>query len=469
MQNTTQVSTNRQDKITKVNFLNNSISNNIVVAPTEAINTNVMGCVSLLQVIKAQENTSIEIITKDIEKIRKVATDRTTQIIIDNIDKSLTAKTMYINQALINYSKDKNLFENIKDMDKKALANYLKDRNLSIYNYDNFSDDSDTKKFVPFPYAGGKQGGNKVYMQELARKAFGTNKYKTWVDPFTGAFGATYNVLPILLENGIEKIVINDINKSIINTYRQIQKNPKKVQRELASISIDYYKEFGKFKPETKKEARALHNKLEAEFLELELQRKMTPRRAALFMFLMTKAAGGMVDYDMKSKTCKFETSYEKVNIDLLINKVAIYHKIFNTVKMTFKSVMYQTIFKKYAKDTTALMLIDPPYMEYSEEETEKSCSYTYGIDFNHKELLNKLRNVEFDFFYYNNHNPLLQRYAQAHSLTYIKTERFYANGSKGRTKAVEITMLKLANRVKTTNSFNYVSANNIATAELAA
>jgi len=409
---------------------------------------------SLLQTLKSTSNTSINLITKGIRKIHKQVVERTSKIIVKSIHKPFVSQNMYVNQALLNYSKNKDLFVSLKHMNNKKLQVFLKQRDLELVNYDSFSDDSDTKKFVLFPYAGGKQGVNKTAMQSLIEDAFKKKQYTKFIDIFAGGMGATYNVLPILLQNSIEEVVINDINKSIINVYRQIQKKPKQVQRHLASISLDYYKKHGKFKPDSREEARALHISIEKEFKELEIQKKMSPRRAALFLFLMHKSTGAMLDYDMQTKTCFFETSYKIINIELLINKVALYHQILISTKITFKSVQYQTLLKKYKNSSDALLLIDPPYIEYSEKESNSSSSFTYGINFNHKELLNKMKNIEADFIYYNNHNPLIENFATRHSYRYSKNSRTYANGILERTVAIEICMSKLPKRSNQT-SFN--------------
>ena len=407
-------------------------------------NTKATQTISLLQTLKTNNNVSVNLIEQGFKKIQKQAIDRTSKIIIETVNKPFVSKNMYINQALINYSKDKDLFDSLEKMNEPELETFLKGRDLDIVNYDSFSDNSDTKKLVLFPYAGGKQGVNKTAMQSLVSKAFKKNKYTKFIDSFTGGLGATYNVLPILLANNVEEVVINDINKSIINVYRQIQRKPKQVQHQLASISIDYYKQYGKFAPTTRKQARALHTKIEQEFKKLELKKKMSPRRAALFLFLMHKTTGAMVDYDMGTQTCFFETSYKIINIDFLINKVAIYHKLLTSTKISFKSVQYQTLFKRYKNDSDVLLLIDPPYIEYSEVESENSCCFTYGIDFNHKELLLKLKNLDTDFIYYNNHNPLLEKFASKQGYSYKKNERTYSNNSEDRTKAIEICMTKL-------------------------
>lgn len=428
---------------------------------TKATKSTNSTCISLLQTIKQKEGyISGPIINTGIKAIRKVATDRTTEIIKENIDRPLLSKNMYINQALINYSKDQDIFDSIEAMDTKKLTKYLKDRDLNLYNYDSFADDSDTKKFTLFPYAGGKQGVNKSKMQTLVGNAFKNKKYTKFIDAFAGGLGAVYNVLPTLLKNGVEEIVVNDINKSIINVYRQVQKRPKQVQRQLASIALDYYKKFGKFSPETREEARELHNKLEKEFKQLEITRTMSPRRAALFLFLMHKSTGGMLDYDMKTKTCFFETSYKIINIDLLINKVQLFHKILTSTKFKFKSVKYQTILK--ACNDTDLVLLDPPYLEFqASQATTKGCSFTYGItDFNHKELLNKCKNLKSDWIYYNNNNPLIEQFSKKHNYSYSKNNRTYSNGVMvGMNKSsTEICMTKFTSVNK---SINYTAANN--------
>jgi DNA-cytosine methyltransferase len=403
-------------------------------------------CISLLQTIKLKEGyVSGPIITQGIKAIRKTATDRTTEVIKAHINKPLLSKNMYINQALINYSKDQDIFENIEAMNSEELTTYLKDRDSGILNFDSFADNSNTKKLVLFPYAGGKQGVNKSKMQSLVSNAFKTKKYTRFIDSFAGGLGATYNVLPIILKNNIEEIVVNDINKSIINLYRQIQKNPKQVQRQLASISLDYFKEFGKFAPETREEARALHIKLEAEFKQLELDKKMNPRRTSLFMYLIHQSTGAMTDWNIEAKISKFEKSYKIINLDLLINKVALYNKILNSTKFKLKSVKYQTLFNTYKTDTNALMLIDPPYIEYQEKiETTEGCSFTYGINFDQKELLTKVKSLKCDLIYYNNHNPLIENFAIKNGFNYSKNSRTFANNSEDRTKSVEICMTKL-------------------------
>ena len=426
---------------------------------------------SLLTMVKAKNNSFCKIIDKNIRAIRKLATDRTTNIIEKNIDRNLLSINMYVNQALIKYSKNPDVFDAIEKISDIELTKYLKNANLNILNFDSFSDDSDSKKFVLFPYAGGKQGVNKTNMQALTKNAFNHKKYTKFVDAFAGAFGATYNILPVILEQDIKEVLVNDINISIINTYRQVQRNPNQVMKHLASISIDNYKEFNQFQPETREEARRLHVKLEAEFKKLELQKNINPRRAALFMFLIHKSTGGMLDYDMKTKTCFFETSYKVIDIDRLINKVKLFHVILNSVKMTFKSVPYQTLFKTYKNDKDTLILIDPPYIEYQEEnETTKGCSFTYGIDFDQQKLLGKVENLACDFIYYNNHNPLIENFANKNGFDYMKNSRIFNNNSEGRKKSVEIRMTKFtASTNLSTSILNKRSTNNYVDNSMAA
>ena len=239
------------------------------------------------------------------------------------------------------------------------------------------------------------------------------------------------------------------------------------MQRQLASISIEYYKEFGKFSPESREEARAQHIKLESEFKELELRRVMSPRRAALFLYLIHQSTGAMTDWNIKEKFSKFEMSYKIVNIELLINKVALYNKILNSTKFTFKSVKYQTIFKTYKNDADTLILLDSPYINYSENKaSSKGCSFTYGIDFDQQELLNKVKNLKSDWIYYNNHNPLIEQFSKKHNYSYARNSRTFSNNSEDRTKSVEICMTKFtpANKsVKYTPANSHIDSRQVA------
>ena len=419
---------------------------------------------SLLKYVKIQ---NIENISKNVFLISsKNSILKRTKVILEQYKEKPRIQTnIYTNISLIKYSKDGNLINSLEKMNDKELEKFLRSPNNKLLNFDSFSDDSDTKRFVLFPYGGGKQK-HKCIQQELLKELLKNNPhhFKSYYEPFLGGFGSAYNSQPLLIENGIENIYLSDINPSLVNAYKQVQKNPKQVQRHLALIELNYFKTYGKFYPTTKDEGKELFEKLNSEFKELEIKKRMNPRRASLFLYLIHNTQGGMLSFNIHNKTNTFTFCYcqnKLRQIPLIINKVEIYNKIFNLGNIKFSIKKYETVLNKIKNDSTALVLFDPPYVNYEEISTSKdflSCKYNYGInDFNHRELLNKIKDSKYSFIYYNNHNPHLENFAKDENYNYVKKDVIYKNGTVGK-KCVEILMFKdrVGKEIKTVNFTNF-------------
>jgi DNA adenine methylase len=399
-----------------------------------------------------------EIMLKDFRKVQNESKEIILNILKQNIKKPHISAWIYRILSLVFYSKNYSLHEEIKRLnnlsDKSYLYNFLRNKFKEIINTNSFSDDTDTKKFVFLPYGGGKQKHKGIQQSILTSILLKNPKqFKSYSEPFLGGFGSVYNSQPLLIKNGIENIYLSDINPSLVNAYKQVQKNPKQVQRHLASIELNYFKTNRKFYPTTKNEGKELFEKLNNEFKELEIKRRMNPRRASLFLYLIHNTQGGMLSFNMDNQTNKFTFCYcqnKLKQIPLIINKVEIYNKIFNLGNIKFSIKKYETVLNKIKNDSTALVLLDPPYVNYEEVSTSKdftNCSYNYGInDFNHRELLNKIKDSKYSFIYYNNHNPHLENLAKDENYNYLKKDVIYKNGTVGK-KCVEILMFR--NRVE--------------------
>lgn len=405
---------------------------------------------SLLKVTKEKIGYAVNNLKKGMKKHQKKYVAMSQPLLEKNLDKTYTLQWMYVNQCLIKYSRDIDLFNDIENMNSIKFENFLKNKDNGIVNFDSFRDASDTKRNVLFPYGGGKQN-HRTTQQSIISQILrdNPNHFKTYYEPFLGGFGSVYNSLPLLIENGIEDIFLSDVNPSIINIYRQVQKNHKQVQRHLASIDIEYFKTYGKYYPESKIEAKEWFMRIHEEFSEIESKKRMNPRRAALLLYLLHNTQGGMLNYSMKTKTNKLSHTFcmKKVRqVPLIINKVEVFNRIFNLGNIKFSIKRYETVNNKIKNDSTALVLFDPPYVNYEEVSTSKdflNCSYNYGInDFNHRMLLTKINNSQYTFVYYNNHNPHLENYSIERGFNYKRKDVDYKNGSKP-TKSVEVLMFK--------------------------
>lgn len=405
---------------------------------------------SVLEIIDEKYNSHQNNYEKDFTKIQKQSTEKIHLLVEQNMNKKHIRAWIFRNECLIKYSKDKNIHELIDTLNNENLYNYIKSKTREIINTKSFFDDSDNKNFVPVPYGGGKQN-HQSSQQSIVSFILLNNPdhFKSYYETFVGGFGSVYNSLPLLIKNGIKDIYLNDINNSLINLYRQIQKNHKQVQRHLASFEMEYLENNNKLYPTSKEEGKEWFKRLYDEFSELEIKKRMNPRRAALFMYLLHNTQGGMLSFNMATKlnSLKFNYCQNKLKqIPLMINKVEIYNKIFNLVNIKFSIKKYQIVNNKIKNDSTALVLFDPPYVKYEEVSTSKdflSCSYNYGInDFNHRGLINKIKDSKYSFVYYNNHNPHLENYSNRENFYYHKKDVVYKNGKEG-TKSVEILMFK--------------------------
>ena len=427
-------------------------------------------CSSVLEILPQVKITEQkEIMLEDFRKVQNKSKEIILNVLKQNIKKPHISAWIYRILSLVFYSKNYSLHEEIKKLnnlsDKSYLYNFLRSKSKEIINSSSFSDDTDTKRFVFLPYGGGKQKHKGIQQSILASKLLKNPKqFKSYSEPFLGGFGSVYNSLPLLIENGIEDIQLSDKNPSLINAYKQVQKNPKQVQRHLASIELDYYRTHNKFYPTTKEEGKELFEKLHKEFTHLETKKRMNPKRAALFLYLIHNTQGGMLSFNMDNQTNKFTFCYcqnKLKQIPLIINKVEIYNKIFNLGNIKFSIKKYETVLNKIKNDSTALVLFDPPYVNYEEISTSKdflSCKYNYGInDFNHRKLLNKIKDSKYSFIYYNNHNPHLENFAKDENYNYVKKDVIYKNGTVGK-KCVEILMFenRVEEEIRTVNFTNF-------------
>lgn len=427
-------------------------------------------CSSVLEMIQQFQITEQkEIMLEDFRKVQNESKEFILNVLKKHIKKTHISSWIYRILSLVRYSKDYSLHETIKNLnnlsDKSYLYNFLRNKSKEIINTSSFSDDTDTKRFAYTPYGGGKQKHKGIQQSILTSMLLKNPKqFKSYYEPFVGGFGSVYNSLPLLIKNGIKDIYLSDLNPSLINSYKQVQKNPKQVQRHLASFELNYYRTHNKFYPTTKEEGKELFEKLHKEFTHLETKKRMNPKRAALFLYLIHNTQGGMLSFNMDNQTNKFTFCYcqnKLKQIPLIINKVEIYNKIFNLGNIKFSIKKYETVLNKIKNDSTALVLFDPPYVNYEEISTSKdflSCKYNYGInDFNHRELLNKIKDSKYSFIYYNNHNPHLENFAKDENYNYVKKDVIYKNGTVGK-KCVEILMFenRVEEEIRTVNFTNF-------------
>lgn len=385
--------------------------------------------ISLLDVIKNKIGYNKEIYTKNYKSIQKESSKRTLDVVLNNLDKPLVSKRLFVNHCLISKTKEIDIHNKVKTFTDEELFISQKEKEIDLINFDSYKDNLDTNIFTLFPYSGGKQK-HKELTQDLVNDMLSKNQIDTYNEPFLGGFGSVYNSLPILLKNGVNDIQLSDINQTIIDVFRQVKNNYKSVQYQLSQIFFDYYKEFGTIGKITREQEKSFFYKLRDELNQLEIDRKCNSRRTSLFLFLQHNSMGGMCEYKNNKTTqiqhghCDSDTRTVYSKINLIINKVQIFNQILNITNITFKTRKYQNVLKSIDSKNT-LVLLDPPYMD---------SKHLYGNDgFNHKELLTYIKNSKCHFIHFNNHNDVLENFSNENDFKYFTKKGIYSNSQKNK------------------------------------
>ena len=212
-------------------------------------------------------------------------------------------------------------------------------------------------------WAGGKgQLLNKIrplYPQGLGNQI---NKY---IEPFIGG-GAVF--FDIISSYKLDKYIINDINKELINTYKAIQQDIHSLLEYLSKIT-SYYKKL------STEERDLFYYNIRNKYNSIVLNSCINIEKAALFIFLNKTCFNGLYrvnrnnQFNVPAGKYKDPAIYDKenlLNISQILQKVEILWGDFSTV--------YNHI------DSNTFIYIDPPYRPLTKTSSFTNYS-TYLFD----------------------------------------------------------------------------------------
>lgn len=227
-------------------------------------------------------------------------------------------------------------------------------------------------KVKPFiKWAGGK-GKIINNIREFLPSDF-DNKKITYVEPFLGGGSIFFGLSQIY---NFERIILNDINEDLINTYKVVQNNVSELIETLSSFQEEYH------------HLACLEERKEYYYLKRKLYNLRVGSliyNAALFIFLNRTCFNGLYRVNKKNEFNVPIGSYLKpeiCNIDNLLNT----SKLLQNVE--FYSGDYEKIFD-LVEDAKAFFYMDPPYKPLSK--TSHFNSYSH-ISFNDDEQI-RLKN----------------------------------------------------------------------------
>ena len=198
-------------------------------------------------------------------------------------------------------------------------------------------------------------GGKKQLLSDIRQKyPFNIdNKINKYCEPFVGGGAVLFDILS---NYQIEKILINDINKELINVYTQIKEKVSELIIELSKIQNKFWK------MDNEAQKKFYYKKREEfNYLKVNGDEKVNIKKAVLFIFLNKTCFNGLFRVNSKGLFNVPKGSYKKPLICDEDNLISISKKM---KKVSILCGDYGKCLSFIDKNT--FVYIDPPYRPIS-------------------------------------------------------------------------------------------------------
>lgn len=303
------------------------------------------------------------------------------------------------------------------------------------------------KKIKPlFKYIGGKS-----WLRETLRSSLlciiEKQKIDTYVEPFCGGLGAFLGVYDILHQKNVRKIHLNDINKNLIDLYKQIQKSPDELVNEFENIENKFIKTIPIGFEQLKNKSEIKQALIQAEIFFKEVRKEFNinknllsnPQQAARLIFLQKHAFNGIYRENAKGE---YNTPFNwgsSQNNTTIQERIRDLNDLFTLFEIDFTNQSFEELI--YQK--TNVYYLDPPYLN---EETAENKYNKQAFGLSHQlKLIDCIKN---SLFIYSNHDSeqLKQEFEKIKkiSIQYIQRKNVITSDASTRaTKVSEILVIK--------------------------
>jgi DNA adenine methylase len=274
---------------------------------------------------------------------------------------------------------------------------------------------------APFKWIGGKKWLSKELL-EISNKTLKNPSIETYIEPFIGGLGSFLAILPNISLYNINNIILNDVNETIVNTYKFIKTDIEDLITSYVILEMEYEKNidekiYSLNKTKDKIIVKQLLKNAEEnfkinkkEFNNLKLKTNKTKietiNESALFLFLMEHCFNGVYRENLKGEfNTPFNWDNKKYLTENKIKTLREYSVLFNSLDITFENMDVFELLKKYNKYEKSSLYLDPPYLNDDEENSKKQENKYNKDDFNinkQKQLLNEI--IKYQSFVYSNH-----------------------------------------------------------------
>tara|TARA_B100000073_G_scaffold181428_1_gene150036 strand:- start:4109 stop:5035 length:927 start_codon:yes stop_codon:yes gene_type:complete len=292
-------------------------------------------------------------------------------------------------------------------------------------------------------------GGKKWLAKELNEVFNNYSEIDCYVEPFAGGLGSFFFTLDSLKKIKVKKVYLNDINNTIITTYKLIKEDYKSVYKRYEEIEIEYNKTipeiaFKLHKTKDKQELKELLQKSRDYYNNIKSQfnkekDKNSLESTALFLFLAQHCFNGVYRENGKGE---FNTPYNwECGVPNLKNKLELlksYSRIFNEMHIEFFNTdCFSFMEEVLEKEDKILLYCDPPYLNL--EIGENKYNKEHFGKHQQLELLNyykKFNNVVFSNHFY----EIFENFCNENNFKYKKCYRKNIMSSKNETRSEKIS-----------------------------
>ena len=282
-----------------------------------------------------------------------------------------------------------------------------------------------------FSWAGSKRKYKNSF--ETAHTELKVQKVKYYIEVFAGSLASLFHNIEHV---DAETIVINDINKKLINLYKHIQKSPKELFKKFKILEDEYMRIIPehllnkKLVPTEDREEFQANNDFYLEIRAVLNSIDLDINHAALLLFLLNRNFKGLYNENKKGKiNSSFNWSAKPLNMTKIETAINNLHLFFNANQIVFETMDAAELIEKYKCEDTFIYL-DPPYIDTEIQYTQQNKK-SFKLLQTHLDMLescNKYRYV----LYSNNHHedfiPLFDSYTN-----FFRSNGIAANSTKSK------------------------------------
>lgn len=291
-------------------------------------------------------------------------------------------------------------------------------------------------------------GGKKWLAKELNETFANYKDIDIYVEPFAGGLGSFFFTLDTIKELNVKKVYLNDINNTIITTYRLIKEDYQSVYERYKEIELEYKKiipevayTLHKTKQKVKlkeqlQNSRDYYNEIKKSFNKEKDKNSL--ESVSLFLFLAQHCFNGVY---RENKKGEFNTPYNwecgVPDFDNKLNLFKSYSKTFNDMHIEFSNMdCFEFMESILEREGKVLLYCDPPYLnlEIGENKYNKD-HFGKPEQLRLLEFYKRFNNVVFSNHFY----ELFEDFCKEDNFNYKKCYRANIMSSKNETRGNKV------------------------------